>query len=112
MSKFFFHGQASNNNARGQGKVGGGKKATRLGSKNSPAEISVKTEAREAEVTAILRENKWHANVTVNADIDENVKDLKYLQDQSVVSVTTVTLGRNDPCSCGSGKKFKKCCAA
>jgi SEC-C motif-containing protein len=21
-------------------------------------------------------------------------------------------LGRNDPCSCGSGKKFKKCCAA
>ncbi len=19
-------------------------------------------------------------------------------------------LGRNDPCSCGSGKKFKKCC--
>jgi len=21
-------------------------------------------------------------------------------------------IGRNDPCSCGSGKKFKKCCAA
>jgi uncharacterized protein YecA (UPF0149 family) len=20
--------------------------------------------------------------------------------------------GRNDPCPCGSGKKFKKCCAA
>ncbi|MBF4401711.1 SEC-C metal-binding domain-containing protein, partial [Vibrio anguillarum] len=20
-------------------------------------------------------------------------------------------LGRNDPCHCGSGKKFKKCCA-
>jgi len=24
----------------------------------------------------------------------------------------TPLLGRNDPCSCGSGKKFKKCCAA
>jgi SEC-C motif-containing protein len=24
----------------------------------------------------------------------------------------TVALGRNDPCSCGSGKKFKKCCGA
>ena len=23
-----------------------------------------------------------------------------------------VTLGRNDPCSCGSGKKYKKCCGA
>ncbi|MFT5440997.1 MAG: hypothetical protein ACI8W3_000037 [Myxococcota bacterium] len=21
-----------------------------------------------------------------------------------------VKVGRNDPCSCGSGKKFKKCC--
>jgi uncharacterized protein len=24
----------------------------------------------------------------------------------------TVTPGRNDPCSCGSGKKYKKCCGA
>ncbi len=23
----------------------------------------------------------------------------------------TVKVGRNDPCPCGSGKKFKKCCA-
>ncbi len=23
-----------------------------------------------------------------------------------------VTPGRNDPCSCGSGKKYKKCCGA
>jgi uncharacterized protein YecA (UPF0149 family) len=22
------------------------------------------------------------------------------------------TAGRNDPCPCGSGRKFKKCCAA
>jgi SEC-C motif-containing protein len=21
-------------------------------------------------------------------------------------------VGRNDPCSCGSGKKYKKCCGA
>ena len=23
---------------------------------------------------------------------------------------TNVKIGRNDPCSCGSGKKYKKCC--
>jgi uncharacterized protein len=23
---------------------------------------------------------------------------------------TSRKIGRNDPCSCGSGKKFKKCC--
>ncbi len=26
--------------------------------------------------------------------------------------VKVATPGRNDPCSCGSGKKYKKCCAA
>lgn len=25
-------------------------------------------------------------------------------------TITTKKLGRNDPCSCGSGKKYKKCC--
>jgi SEC-C motif-containing protein len=24
----------------------------------------------------------------------------------------TVKAGRNDPCPCGSGKKYKKCCGA
>jgi uncharacterized protein YecA (UPF0149 family) len=26
------------------------------------------------------------------------------------ISVTQRLLGRNDPCVCGSGKKFKRCC--
>lgn len=26
--------------------------------------------------------------------------------------VTVVKVGRNDPCTCGSGKKYKKCCGA
>jgi uncharacterized protein len=26
--------------------------------------------------------------------------------------VKTATPGRNDPCTCDSGKKFKKCCGA
>jgi uncharacterized protein YecA (UPF0149 family) len=27
-------------------------------------------------------------------------------------SVGKRKIGRNDPCSCGSGKKYKKCCGA
>jgi hypothetical protein len=27
-------------------------------------------------------------------------------------SKKAVKIGRNDPCSCGSGKKYKKCCGA
>ena len=26
------------------------------------------------------------------------------------IAVSTKTVGRNDPCPCGSGKKYKKCC--
>ena len=32
------------------------------------------------------------------------------LSDEPVVA--TVKVGRNDPCPCGSGKKYKKCCGA
>lgn len=43
-------------------------------------------------------------------------KPLAVLQKPSVVAdvidmKTRVKVGRNDPCPCGSGKKFKKCCA-
>ena len=32
-------------------------------------------------------------------------------QDEAKISQRTIAPGRNDPCPCGSGKKFKKCCA-
>jgi len=35
--------------------------------------------------------------------------DGKSIPDKPVVR-STQKLGRNDPCSCGSGKKYKKCC--
>lgn len=31
---------------------------------------------------------------------------------KSLTTRTTVKMGRNDPCYCGSGKKYKKCCGA
>jgi hypothetical protein len=37
-------------------------------------------------------------------------EDGEALPDEPVVA--TVKTGRNDPCPCGSGKKYKKCCGA
>nr|WP_225218356.1 SEC-C metal-binding domain-containing protein [Planococcus wigleyi] len=28
------------------------------------------------------------------------------------ITEDSVKVGRNDPCPCGSGKKYKKCCGA
>lgn len=35
-----------------------------------------------------------------------------YWQSKRQVVNTTPKIGRNDPCPCGSGKKYKKCCLA
>jgi hypothetical protein len=38
------------------------------------------------------------------------VATLQPLRESSAVAVATRSVGRNDPCPCQSGKKFKKCC--
>jgi len=111
MSKFFYDGKANNNNERGSSSIAGNK-AVRIGTKKAPAKILVKTEERKQEIIAILDENKWVADIIVDADQDENIKDLEFLQSKNVRTVKTTVTGRNEPCPCESGKKFKKCCGA
>lgn len=51
------------------------------------------------------------ANATViragNAEIQANMESVVLPKEPLVRSEK---IGRNDPCPCGSGKKFKKCC--
>ena len=37
-------------------------------------------------------------------------KAMKALRDKNVVKFSQRMVGRNEPCPCGSGVKFKKCC--
>ncbi|MBT3704461.1 preprotein translocase subunit SecA [Candidatus Peregrinibacteria bacterium] len=46
--------------------------------------------------------------IKVNAD-EEDPKETPQIQTQPQ-QTTTEKVGRNDPCPCGSGKKYKKCC--
>ncbi|MBO6114585.1 MAG: SEC-C domain-containing protein [Lachnospiraceae bacterium] len=43
---------------------------------------------------------------------DEKRKELYKIQKSSKTVVKPPKVGRNDPCPCGSGKKYKKCCGA
>ena len=43
-------------------------------------------------------------------DDDQRWYFVEALQQQQKPYVKVPTPGRNDPCSCGSGKKYKKCC--
>jgi SWIM/SEC-C metal-binding protein len=109
MSKFFYHGKANNNNERGNASFGGNK-SVKLGTDKSPAMLSVQTEARKKEIEAILAENKWIGEVTLDKDADENIKDLELLQNKPAAAQTSKKANRNEPCPCGSEKKYKKCC--
>jgi SEC-C motif domain protein len=49
------------------------------------------------------------------ARADQAFADTDYIDDDSLASdgaplQRLEKIGRNDPCSCGSGKKYKKCC--
>jgi SWIM/SEC-C metal-binding protein len=43
---------------------------------------------------------------------EEKRQEIADLYRRSRTVVKEKTPGRNDPCPCGSGKKFKKCCGA
>ena len=40
------------------------------------------------------------------------IPDEKELKAKEIQQSVGKTIGRNDPCPCGSGKKYKKCCGA
>lgn len=51
---------------------------------------------------------QWHSESLKNAQMFED--SFKEVDLQAVVRENFGKVGRNDPCVCGSGKKFKKCC--
>jgi SWIM/SEC-C metal-binding protein len=109
MSKFFYHGKAANLNERGNSSFKSNK-AVKLGTPKAPAIISVATPERKQEVEAILAENQWHGEVTLDAEQAENIRDLEILQSKVTTAVSDKKANRNEPCPCGSEKKYKKCC--
>ena len=87
---------------------------SKLGTKQKPAVIRVKTQERANELLRICNENGWQVIIGVEPYKDEDISDIERLMgiaDESLNTViNTKKVGRNEPCPCGSGKKYKKCC--
>jgi len=113
MSKFFYKGRLEKKQAHSS--PGFETNATvRLGTEKAPAQITVSSDARLKEVQALCDEHHWVADISVEEGAEESLHDLETLQASlnTEQAVTTKQAGRNDPCPCGSGKKYKKCCAS
>jgi len=81
----------------------------KLGTEKRPAIVRVPNSRRAEEISAKFDENGWHFIMGIEPDEPEDITDLeKLLNPPKPARVSKV--GRNDPCPCGSGKKFKKCC--
>ena len=81
------------------------------GSPEHPLSLMVQTEERAAEINEILQANELCAEIAIDDAQPENIIALDILLNKPVTTVFEKTPNRNDPCSCGSGKKYKKCCA-
>lgn len=83
----------------------------RLGTKARPAVIRAQTEDRARELFELCTDRGWHVIVGVEPDQPEDIADLLKLENPAALTIRREALpGRNDPCTCGSGAKFKKCC--
>lgn len=60
------------------------------------------------EVTRLI----YRVNIVRNTEAVKNVKENRYENENKSVVRKDKKVGRNDPCPCGSGKKYKQCCGA
>ena len=109
--KFFFKGRQD---ARQDHKNSGytAKGNIKRGSKKYPLQLSVGSEQRKAEVAALVAEHALFADIVVteDAEAEENIAELMALVNKTDTVKVDKTPARNEPCACGSGKKYKKCC--
>lgn len=83
-----------------------------LGSSRAPLKLIVNTEEKRTEVEKACAERDWTCDIDLSTEREEDISQLTLLLQKQVVATTTRLAGRNDPCPCGSRRKYKKCCAA
>lgn len=88
------------------------KSSNKAGSKKYPLALVVTTEARKLDVEILVDNAGLFAEVSIDSSAGavESITELTMLLNkQAAVKIDQVP-GRNDPCVCGSGNKYKKCC--
>lgn len=110
MSKFFYRGKPDIMGKHNQGTYQP-KPKVKLGSAENPLQLSVQTEQRLHEVQAIAEQHQLIAQISIDATLPEDITALTLTINKPTTQIVEKTPQRNDPCTCGSGEKYKKCCA-
>lgn len=86
------------------------KRTVKLGTEKSPLTLVVTSDEKKLEIETIVANNGLFADITVDSTMDEDINELTAILNKPTTTTFEKTPNRNDPCSCGSGKKYKKCC--
>jgi SWIM/SEC-C metal-binding protein len=93
-----------------------GWEVAKRGTSKPPAVVRVQSFARAQDVVSLCDAHGWKVIVGVEPGEPEDVSDVETLLGGGAAPSETVRrepkVGRNAPCPCGSGRKFKNCCAA
>ncbi len=109
MSKFFYKGKIEKKPKHESYGFNTSRKL-KAGTAEAPLTLVVKDEEELAQVQAQLAEHQLVADISVSEDGSTNLQELEHLLAKPKTVSVEATPNRNDPCSCGSGKKYKKCC--
>ena len=91
----------------------------KLGTEKRPAVVRVRSVEKAESIVTLCNKHGWQVVVGVEENEPEDTSDvewlLKRLSDEAKGAdkpLVPPKVSGNDYCSCGSGKKFKKCCGA
>ena len=109
MSKFFYRGRPD---IMGKHNLGNyqPKPKVKSGSEENPLILQVQNAEREHEINAILTANGLFAEIRIDSKMPEDITSLDVTLNKPVPQIVEKAPQRNDPCPCGSNKKYKKCC--
>ena len=83
----------------------------KLGSEKRPIIVRVHSDEKARYVAEACAEHGWHYIIGFEPDKPEDISDLEKMLSPPK-PIESQKVGRNDPCPCGSGKKYKKCCGS
>lgn len=86
------------------------KRTAKLGTEKNPAVVHVQTEERMREIGLLFEEHDWKYRIELEPDNPEDITSLERLLNPTRPTTAEKKIGRNEPCPCGSGNKYKKCC--
>jgi len=83
----------------------------KLGTEKRPIIVRVHTDEKAKYVAEKCEQHGWIYIIGFEPDKPEDISDLEKMLNPAKPA-TSNKINRNSPCSCGSEKKYKKCCGS